>query len=457
MSPRYNNGMDRRIVLSQKQLNRANVISRLESDPSFTIAEASQAMDLSERQTKRLKGEYKKNGIDALVHKNIGRRPANAIHEEIRQQIIDLKQSRLFENANFLFFKEILARKQYGIKISYSALYGILSSAGIKSVKTRRPPKKHRRRKRKVREGVMLQIDASPFDWLNTGEMFSLHGAIDDSTGKIAALYLCKNECLQGYFEVMRSVIMNNGVPLSIYADRHAIFVSPKDGKLTIEEELKGIQVNDTQLGRALKQLGITLIKARSPQAKGRVERLWDTLQGRLPIEFAMAGIATVDAANSFFADYLREFNNTFAVEPEESIMAYRPVSPALNIENILCVVEKRGFDNGGVFSFHNRSYLLSCTDRLLPKKGSIDVLISPLFGIRAAYMGVIYEVASYIKPEKLCQSQTSKKKGEYIPPDSHYYKYGHSLIKKVTFEDNDLAILKMLERIFLGKFDETG
>lgn len=445
--------------MSQKKLNRAHVLSRLVSEPDFTIAEAAQAMGLSERQTKRLKGEHKKDGIDALVHKNIGRRPANALSEEVRQRIIELKQSSLFEKANFLFFKEILAREQYGIKISYSALYGILASAGIKSVKTRRPPKKHRRRKRKAQEGLMLQIDASPFDWLNSGEFFSLHGGIDDSTGKITALYLCKNECLQGYFEVMRSVIMNNGIPLSIYADRHAIFVSPKESRLTIEDELKGIQAKDTQLGRALRQLGITLIKARTPQAKGRVERLWDTLQGRLPIEFALAGIATVDAANAFLAEYIKEFNSIFAVDAEDSEIAYRPLSPAINIENILCVVEKRTFDNGGVFSFHNRFYMLdrSGKDRLLPGKGSVDVLVSPLFGIRAAFMGVVYEVTSYVKPEKSCKQLASKKKGKYAPPDSHYFKYGHSLMKKVTFEDNDRAILKMLERIFLGKLDETG
>lgn len=444
--------------MSQKQLNRANVLSRLISDPSFTIPEAAQALRISERQTQRLKGGYKETGIDALIHKNIGRKPANATNEEDRQRIIELKKSSLFEKANFLFFQELLARV-YGIEISYSALYRILTSTGIKSVKTRRPPKKHRRRKRKAREGLMLQIDASPFDWLNNGEMYSLHGAIDDATGKPAALYLCKNECLQGYFEVMRTVLMNNGIPMSIYADRHAIFVSPKDSKFTIEEELKGITVKDTQLGRALKQLGISLIKARSPQAKGRVERLWETLQGRLPIELAIAKITTVDAANAFLANYVKELANLFAVEPEDSEIAYRPLSPAMNLENILCVVENRTFDNGGVFSFHNRSYLIvqPRNDRLLPSKGRIDVLVSPRFGVRAAYMGVVFETAPYVKPEKAAKQKTARKKGKYVPPDSHYFKYGHSLMKKVTFEDSDRAILKMLERIFLDKIDDAG
>lgn len=451
--------MDRRITLSQKKLNHAHVLARLVSDSTFTIAEASKAMGLSSRQVIRLKGEYSKYGADALVHKNIGRSPAHAISEERREQIVNLKSSKLFEKANFTHFKEILSREKYNIDISYSALYEILTSVGIKSPKKRRPPKKHRRRKRKAREGIMLQMDASPFDWLNIGQEFSLHGAVDDATGKIAALYLCKNECLQGYFEIMRTVIRYNGIPISIYADRHAIFVSPKDSKLTIEEELKGIHVKDTQFGRAVKQLGITLIKARTAQAKGRIERLWETLQSRLPIEFSLADIKTIDAANTFLANYIEEYNSMFAVDAEDSEKVYRELSPAVNIENILCVVEKRTFDNGGVFSFHNRSFLITpgISERVFPHRGNIDVLISPVFGIRASFAGIVHDVVPFIRNESSTSVNKQKpKKGKYIPDDSHYYKYGHKLIKKVTFEDNDLSILKMLERIFLWELADA-
>ena len=441
--------------MSQKRLNHAHILNRLVTDSSFTVSQAAEATGLSERHIKRLKGEYKKYGIDALVHKNIGKLPAHAISEELRNTIINLKSSKLFEKANFKHFQEILGRERYGIKISYSALHGILTSAGIKSPKTRRPSKKHRRRKRKAFEGLMLQIDASPFDWLNTGQDYSLHGAIDDATGKIAALYMCKHECLQGYFEIMRSLISNNGIPVSLYADRHTIFLSPKDGKLTIEEQLKGIQVKDTQFGRAVKQLGINLIKARSAQAKGRIERLWETLQSRLPIEFALGNISTVDAANTFLKSYIDEYNSMFAVEAENTEIVYREVSPALNIENVLCIIEKRSFDNGGVFSFYNRTFKLvsSRLETVLPHRGKLDVLVSPVFGVRASFAGIVYDVVPFIKPEKVKKSVNAKgKKQKYIPDDCHYYKYGHQLIKKVTFEDDDIAILKMLEKIFLWR-----
>lgn len=440
--------------MSQKKLNQAHILARLISDESYTIAQAAEAMGLSGRQVKRLKGEFKKNGADALVHKNIGRLPAHAVPEDIRKQIIEMKTTKLFEKANFCHFREILSREKYNIHISYSALYEILTSAGIKSPKTRRPTTNHRRRKRKAREGIMLQMDASPFDWLNDGQMYSIHGAIDDATGKIVALYMCKNECLQGYFEVMRNAITQNGIPISLYADRHAIFISPKDSKLTVEDQLKGVVVNDTQFGRAVKQLGITLIKARSPQAKGRIERLWETLQSRLSIEFSMADITTIDAANTFLVWYIEQYNAQFAEEPEDSEKAYRELSPAINLDNILCNVEKRTFDNGGVFSFYNRSFKIVADkpDRVLPHRGNIQVLFSPVFGVRACFAGIVYEVVPFIKPEKAERKASIKSRTKYIPDDSHYYKYGHKLIKKVTFEDNDVAILKMLERVFLWK-----
>lgn len=438
--------------MSQKKLNHAHVLARLISDSDFTNAEAAEAMGLSKRQVIRLKGEFKKQGIDALVHKNIGRPPIHAFSEEQRQKIINLKNIKIFEKANFCHFREILAREKYDIHISYSSLHSILTSAGIKSPKKRRPARNHRRRKRKALEGIMLQMDASPFDWLNDGQQYSIHGAIDDATGKIVALYMCKEECLQGYFEITRIAITKNGIPVSLYADRHTIFISPKDGKLTIEEQLEGVVANDTQFGRAIKQLGITLIKARSAQAKGRVERLWETLQSRLPIEFALADITTVDAANAFLVGYISEYNAQFAVEAEDSEKAYRELSPALNLDNILCTIEKRTFDNGGVFSFYSQTFKIVTDkpDRILPHKGNINVLVSPVFGVRACFAGIVYDVIPFIKPEKAAKKASTKPRTKYIPDDSHYYKYGHTLIKKTSFEDNDIAILKILEKIFL-------
>lgn len=207
-------------------------------------------------------------------------RGALSISDETKEKIIVLKQSDTYKDANFMHFMELLSEHE-GITISYSCLYSILTKSGIKNPKKQKEFKSHRHRQRKSQEGLLIQMDATPFEWFGTDEKFTLHGAIDDATGKIVGLYLSKNECMQGYFDVTRQILENHGIPASIYADRHAIFLSPKASKLTIEDQLAGKLVNDTQFVRAVKELGITLIPARLPQVKGRVERLWMTLQNK--------------------------------------------------------------------------------------------------------------------------------------------------------------------------------
>ena len=185
---------------------------------------------------------------------------------------------------------------------------------------------------------MLVQIDASPHPWIIGGDSFSLHGAIDDATGKVIALFFTQNECLEGYFEIMEQIIKHHGIPISIYCDRHTIFVSPNDGKLTIEEQLEGKQVSLTQFGRAMEELGVTIINAKTPQGKGQIERLWETLQSRLPVEFKIRGIDTMEAANAFLTEFMERFNEKFAVLPENPQSAFRQPNPGMDLDTILCI-----------------------------------------------------------------------------------------------------------------------
>jgi len=444
--------------MSQEELKRYTVISKT-LEGSMTIKEAAEHLDLSVRQVIRLKKGVKENGAAALIHKNRGRKPAHAIPDSVKKTIIALKNSEKYKDANFKHFQELLERCE-NIKISYSALYKILRDAGIQSPKKRRRFKPHRRRKRKAQKGLLIQMDATPYNWFGDGKMYSLHGAIDDATGEIVGLYMTKNECLQGYFETTRQMLLNHGIPISIYCDRHAIFLSPKASRLTIEDELEGKVCNDTQFGRAMKELGITIISARSPQAKGRIEKLWDTLQSRLPVEFKIAGITTIDEANEFLKSYLQEFNKLFAVKPKNTESAFRTLSSNIDLDCILCVKQKRKTDNSGVFSFYGRHFkiVLKENQAVIPPRTPINVFISSISGVRVEYKGKIYETVPFVKPKKAANSapKTSKRKA-YIPPDSHYYKYGQTLFKRVTFEDSDRDILCMLQEIFLGKYKDLA
>jgi hypothetical protein len=439
-------------LMSQKQLNRFAVISKL-IDGHLTIAEAAISLGISERQVIRLKKGVIVDGAAFLIHKNTNRKPAHTLENDLVSKIIALKQSEAYKEANFLHFKELLERQ--GIKISYSVLHSKLTQASIKSPKKRRRFKPHRRRKRKDHAGLLIQMDATPFEWFGGSEKFSLHGAIDDATGQVVGLYLTKNECLHGYWEVTRQMIIHHGIPVSIYADRHAIFLSQNAGKLSVEDQLAGKVVNDTQFGRAMSELGVTLIYARSAQAKGRVERLWETLQSRLPVEFAIAQISTVDHANEFLRSYIDAFNNLFSVAPAKTEPAFRALPSNINIDTVLCVKMKRIVDSGSVFSFYNRHFVLTTgNNALLPlPKATITVLISPRFGIKAQYHSTVFDVLPYIKSTKASKPKQPVVKKPWTPPDSHYYKYGHSLMKKVSFEDNDCDILHMLEDIFLRQY----
>jgi len=441
-----------RYLMTQKQINRFSIIQKT-LEGSMSVKEAAESLGLSTRQIIRLRNGVKNNGAAALIHKNQGRKPAHAINDEQKNQIIKLKKEK-YQGANFTHFCELL-KEHENITISYTALSTILKQAGIVSPKTRRRYKPHRRRKRKPQAGLLIQMDATPFSWFHDGKRYALHGAIDDATGNIVGLYMTKNECLQGYFETTRQIIENFGVPISIYADRHAIFLSTKAGKITVEEQLQGKVCNDTQFGRAMKELGITLIAARSPQAKGRVERLWDTLQSRLPVEFSIRGICSIDDANEFLKEYIPKFNSMFSVDPIDTESAYSPLKEGIELDNILCVKEKRMVDKGGVFSFYGKHFKITPQENqpTFSTKKQINVFVSSITGVRAEYNGIIYSTVPFIKSSKASKAAQPKERKTYRPPDNHYFKYGQNLFKKLTYEDSDQEILEMLSHIFLRKY----
>jgi transposase len=359
----------------------------------LTVREAAESLGLSERQTQRLKKEVKLDGPAALIHKNTLRKPPHALSSAIKEEILNLIASPMFQKVNFKHFQEILDTK-YHITISYSALYRLLTGEGIKSPKTKRRFKPHRRRKRRAQAGILLQVDATPFPWFDDGVSYALHGAIDDATGQVTGLYLCKNECLLGYFEMLRRTVLTYGVPAAIYADRHTIFRSPNEDKRKMIDAPPDLAAHQTQFGRALSALSIQLIAARSPQAKGRVERLWQTLQSRLPVEFAMRDIHDVAAANDFLSSYIFHFNSEFAVEPSDSDSAFLPLEDSLNLDYILCVKEDRVMDHGYTLSYHGKTFKLVDSGYLswLPPKARLSVLCSPRIGVKATYKNMVFD-----------------------------------------------------------------
>lgn len=378
-------------MLKQKDLKRATLIEAC-INGECTVKQVAIALGLSERRVKQIKKEVKENGVKSIQHGNRGRKPKNTISIETKKKILELRSSYEYEISNFKHFQELLKERE-NIDISYSALYNILREAGIKSPKKHRKTKLHHRRKRKESEGMMLQADGTPFDWFNTGEKYSLHGFVDDATGKITGLYMCKNECLLGYLEVLRQTLENYGIPISLYPDKYSVFFPPKkvNDHITIEEQLNGREKGITQFGRIVEELGIEMFPASSPQAKGRIERLWETLQSRLVTEFRINNITNIEDANKFLPGYINKYNSQFAVEPSSKKNVFLKLPKRYDLDELLCVRFERTIDNAGVFSINNSKFQI--IDKSLPPKTKVQVYLSQKIGMRVKSNNKIYDV----------------------------------------------------------------
>lgn len=385
--------------MSQAELKRVLVLQRV-LDGRMSIQEASLVLGLSERHIKRLKAKLRLHGPGALAHGNRGRKPAHAIPDDLRAQVLHLAQTR-YGGCNYTFLSELLAERE-GILLSPSSVRRILQAAGIPSPRKHRPPKLHRRRPRKPQLGMLVLIDGSRHDWLEgRGPWLVLHAAVDDATGRILAANFRLAEDFEGYRRLLQDLVTQHGIPLAVYSDRHSLFVSPKaDRPDTIEQQLLGQAAPPlSQLGRILNELGIEHIRARSPQAKGRIERCFGTLQERLTVELRLAGASTVEEANAVLQQFIPQYNGRFAVPPAEAEVAFRPVPAHLRLEHIFCWKEQRILNPGYTISYDGQTY------RIVAPKGAPTIPLRSVIHVHrhadgslsAAWQGHLYSLELFV------------------------------------------------------------
>ena len=278
-------------------------------------------MGVSTRHTRRILAAYREKGAASVAHGHRGRRAANATPEAVAYDVVDMARTR-YPGANHTHLSELLSERE-GIDIGRTTLRRILDNAGLKSPQ-RRPPPKHRvRRQRMPREGMLIQVDGSFHPWLGDQvPPFTLLIAVDDATGTVANALFCEKEEAYTYFLLIQELVQNVGIPIALYVDRHGVFRHTPGS---------GLPGTATQFSRAMDELGIQMIFALSPQAKGRVERAAGTFQDRLVTELRLAGASTMDQANEVLQEFLPRFNARFAVAAEQPEMAYRPVPAELS------------------------------------------------------------------------------------------------------------------------------
>lgn len=375
--------------MTKKDLKRYSVIQDC-IDGIYTVPQAAKLLDLSDRQVQRLKKEVLEKGPKGIIHKGRGKISNKAINPETIKKIVSLKKEYIYEKANFTHFQELLEEKE-NISISYSCLYSNLTKNGIKSPRKHHKAKLHHRRKRKAYFGELVQTDGTPFDWFGTGNKYSLHGYIDDATGIPLGLYMCETECLLGYLEITRQMLSEFGIPETIYSDKFSVFFPPTSSKLTIEEQLEGKTRPKTQFHRILDELNINLVAANSSQAKGRIERLWNTLQDRLVTEFRVNDINTIEQANDFFPSFIKKYGERFGVTAEKSKSKFVELPKYVNLDTLLCAKFTRTIDNSGGFSLLGEKFQI-IADNLMPKT-KVTILMSKKLGIKVSHNDKIYDV----------------------------------------------------------------
>ena len=305
-----------------------------------TQVSAAQALGITDRWVRKLLLRMSRHGAAGLAHGNRGRTPTNRIPEELRDRILEFYRDP-YEDFNLTHFREMLLEREHLPAPGRESLRQILKKAGLWQ-RSRAYPKHRQRRPRREYEGELLQMDASFHRWVGPeGPVWALVGAIDDATGDVPGARFFPAETREAYFTVLGIILERKGIPGAVYTDRDSVFVvnTAKDREIRLT---RGI-LPRTQFGRALRELGIEWIPAYSPQAKGRIERLWGTLQDRLAKELGLAGVQRIEEANRYLEQhFLPRFRQKFRRPAAHPDPVYRP-SPSRPLRNsILCWKEPR-------------------------------------------------------------------------------------------------------------------
>jgi transposase len=320
-------------TMAEWQWKRWAAVERIAAG-ELSMGEAAQAVGVSVRQLRRLVRAIKGEGQAALQHGNRGYAPANKLAATTVARIVTLRQTT-YHDFNDAHFAEKLAGETPPIRVSVATVRRILRGAQIPARWQRRPRQHRRRRDRRAQAGQLVLWDGSRHDWLEgRGPWLCLVGAIDDATGDLLpGAHFVAQECAAAYLRVLAAIVTGPGVPWSLYMDQHGA-LKRNDDHWTLAEELRGRQ-DPTQVGAALEAFGIEAIYALSPQAKGRVERLWGTLQDRLVSELRLANACTVADANLVLTRHGPAHNARFAVAARDPQLAWRTVPRGLDIARV--------------------------------------------------------------------------------------------------------------------------
>lgn len=398
--------MERIIPMSTKEIERVEVLAQVK-EKTISQKEAAEALSLTERHVRRLFAGYKKEGAIALVSKKRGAPGNHRLPSGVKDLVISLIREKYPDFGPTLAHEKI--KEVHGINISVFTVRHLMIAHELwkdKKIKKRRV---YQLRERRSREGELAQTDGSPHAWFEErGPKCSLMHCVDDATGKIKAGLFAPSEATWSYFDLMQQYILTHGRPLALYNDKHGVF------KVNRADALGGDGL--TQFGRAMQELGIHIVYANTPQAKGRIERSNRTLQDRLVKELRLNNISTIEEANAFLPVFIEDYNRRFAVIPKDSSNAHTPLLKEQNLESIFTIQEFRYLSKNLTFQYKNTIYqVVTEREEYALRKAKVVIHEKKNGSIEVFYKNKPLKIRAYQAQEKAGETADSKTLNQLI------------------------------------------
>jgi hypothetical protein len=400
------------IMMRQKELKRLHVIHRV-LQGELKQAEGAELISLSERQIRRIARRIQEEGDEGIRHRSRGRESRRKTPGKLRSRIIELYRQKYHGFGPTLTVEKLFEID--GIEISRETVRTLLIDSG--DWQKRKKSKKHRQwRQRKEHRGEMVQMDGSHHEWFEgRGPKCVLMAYIDDATGRVFGRFYGYEGTIPA-MDSFRRYIRKYGIPLSVYLDKHTTYKSP--AKPTIEEELQGIEPM-SQFERAMEELNIKVIHAHSPQAKGRIERLFGTLQDRLVKEMRLRGINTPEEGNRFLKEYLPVYNKRFSVKPISNEDLHRPILGEINLDKVLCIKTKRTVRNDFTIAHDKKLYQIE--EPVGSKKVMVEERINGKMLIICQGKSLRHrQITQRPEPKAKKKLTVRKAQKQYVPPKDH-------------------------------------
>jgi transposase len=405
--------MDKLLQMSAKELSRLEVMQRL-TQTRMSQTEAGKILSLSVRQIKRLLKVYRKQGAAGLVSKHRGRKANNRLSEEVKRKALNLLKTKYQGFGPTLAHEKLVEREK--LKLSDESVRQLMIEEGLWKPRKAKKVVIHQLRERRACFGELVQIDGSPHDWFEgRAERCVLLVFIDDATGQLVQLLFVECESFFSYCQAAQGYFQQYGKPVALYSDKHGIF------RVNVPSTGTGEAL--TQFGRAMQELDIQIICANSPQAKGRVERVIQTLQDRLPKELRLRGISHMTEGNAYLPEFLQDFNQRFAVDARSSVDAHRPLTPKEDLARILTWQETRTLSKNLTLQFQKTVYQIQ-TDRptYALRQAQVTVCVNAQEEITILYNGKILPYSIYKQQAKQAEIVSAKQldlalKAKRLPP----------------------------------------